>query len=108
MGWMMVMFDLPTVEKEHQRLANRFREGLLELGFFMLQESVYTRNCVSFEKYPQYSAKVESIAPEAGLVNIFFITDRQWLDSKTLCLRKKRSKRGIDAGKKAAEQLTFW
>jgi CRISPR-associated protein Cas2 len=110
MGWMIVMFDLPTVEREEQRRATKFRTGLLELGYFMLQESVYVRNCVSLEKYEQHLGNVTDLAPNKGLINVFFITNRQWLDSKTLCLQsiKPKSKRAKPAGEEAAKQMTFW
>jgi len=109
-GWLLCMFDLPTVEREEQRLATRFRQGLLEMGFFMLQESVYVRNCVSMERHKKYMADVERIAPDRGLVNLFFITERQWLDSKTPCLQaiKPKSKRKIDAGEEIQQQISFW
>ena len=110
MGWMMVCFDLPTVDKQEQRQANRFRQGLLELGFFMLQESIYVRSCVSMERYPKHMASVESIAPDEGLINVFFLTDKQWGDSKTLFCTPKTPKfrRQIDAGEPVPQQMTFW
>ena len=40
---MLVMFDLPTETGEDRRNYRKFRKGLLENGFYMLQESVYCR-----------------------------------------------------------------
>jgi CRISPR-associated protein Cas2 len=109
MGWILVMFDLPTVEKEERRHASRFRADLLDLGFFMMQESVYARNCISQEKYRQYLSNVKSIAPYKGLINAFFITDKQWLTSISLSLSKpKRKNHAIEAGTEAPKQMTFW
>jgi CRISPR-associated protein Cas2 len=104
------MFDLPTVEKENQRNANRFRQGLLELGYLMLQESVYARNCVSLEKYQKHLSDVKAIAPSEGLINLFFITNRQWLDSETVICPsiKARRNRKVKAGDEAPQQMTFW
>lgn len=109
MGWILVMFDLPVVEKEERRQAGRFRSELLDLGYFMLQESVYARNCVSQEKYRQYLSDVRGMAPHKGLINAFYITNRQWLDSVSLTLTKpKKAKRAIEAGENMPEQMTFW
>lgn len=110
MGWILCMFDLPTVERAEQRQANRFRQGLLELGYLMLQESVYVRNCVSMEKYESHIAAIKEIAPDKGLVNAFFITNRQWLDSETIiCPNLRiRQRREIRAAEKSAQQMTFW
>ncbi|MDE7469345.1 MAG: CRISPR-associated endonuclease Cas2, partial [Desulfovibrionaceae bacterium] len=41
--WILVMFDLPTVTREEQKRATEFRNSLLELGFQMMQYSVYIR-----------------------------------------------------------------
>jgi CRISPR-associated protein Cas2 len=109
MGWILVMFDLPVVETEERRKASRFRNDLLDLGFFMLQESVYARNCVSHEKYPQHLSNVKSIAPERGSITALYITDKQWLSSVNMTLVKpKKAKRGIEAGEERPQQMTFW
>lgn len=109
MGWILVMFDLPVVEQDERRQASRFRNQLLDLGYFMLQESVYARNCVSQEKYQQHLANVRTIAPERGSINAFFITNKQWLTSVSLTLVKpKKTKRQIEAGDEMAQQMSFW
>lgn len=109
MGWILIMFDLPVVEKEERRAAARFRLELLDHGYFMLQESVYVRNCVSQEKHTQYLRELRAFAPEEGLINAFFITDKQWESSLTLTLvRSKRPKYNIEAGEPMPAQMTFW
>jgi CRISPR-associated protein Cas2 len=109
MGWILVMFDLPVVEKEERRQASRFRNELLDLGYFMMQESVYARNCVSQEKYQRYLSDLRTISPEKGLINAFFITNKQWLTSVSMTLTKpERKKHAIEAGVEAPQQMTFW
>ena len=39
--WIMVMFDLPVIEKEDRKAATDFRKALLDNGFMMSQYSVY-------------------------------------------------------------------
>ena len=41
--WVVVMFDLPVVEKVEQKAATEFRNGLLDVGFAMSQFSVSVR-----------------------------------------------------------------
>lgn len=71
MGWILVMFDLPVVEQDERKQASRFRHELLNLGYFMMQESVYARNCVSQDKYQQYLNDLKALSPDKGLVNAF-------------------------------------
>jgi CRISPR-associated protein Cas2 len=109
MGWILVMFDLPVVEAVERRLASKFRQSLLDLGYFMLQESVYVRNCVSHEKMEQYQRDVKAIAPLTGSISLFYITDKQWEISKSFTLLKEpRSRYGIQPNRKQPEQLSFW
>ena len=109
MGWLLVMFDLPVGTKEERRQASRFRLELLDLGYFMMQESVYARNCVSQEKYSQHLSDVRAIAPTRGLINAFFITEKQWLSSVSMTLTKpKRNKHSIEMATEAPRQMTFW
>lgn len=108
MGWLLVMFDLPVTEIEERRQASRFRMDLLDEGFFMLQESVYARNCVTRERYNTLLNRVKRLSPDRGLVHAFYITNKQWGDSETLTLCRKKPKRAIDLGEAMPQQMTFW
>jgi len=76
--WMIVMFDLPVVEKAERRAATEFRNALLDLGFEMSQFSVYMRFCSSTAQVDTYCKRVESALPVGGKVNILQFTDRQY------------------------------
>lgn len=84
MGWLFVCFDLPVAEKEDMRMATRFRKSLLDMGYFMLQNSIYVRSCVTYEKTEKFIKQVENIAPTTGSVLIFYVTDAQWSNSKNI------------------------
>ena len=45
--WVVVMFDLPVIEKTERKAATAFRIALLDMGFSMSQFSVYMRFCTS-------------------------------------------------------------
>ncbi|MBI3369701.1 MAG: CRISPR-associated endonuclease Cas2 [Burkholderiales bacterium] len=76
--WMVVMFDLPVVEKAERRAATEFRNTLLDLGFEMSQFSVYMRFCTSSTQIDTYCKRVEGALPTGGKVNILQFTDRQY------------------------------
>lgn len=76
--WMVVMFDLPVVEKAERKAATEFRNTLLDLGFEMSQFSVYMRFCTSPAQVETYCRRVEDALPEGGKVNIRQFTDKQY------------------------------
>ncbi len=109
MGWLFVCFDLPVVDKEEVRQANAFRKALLKMGYFMLQNSIYIRSCVTYDKTEQFIRNVKLVAPTTGSVNIFYLTDRQW--SLSVCIEKtnyNKSKYKTKIGENAPKQMTFW
>ena len=76
--WMVVMFDLPVVEKAERKAATAFRNALLDLGFEMSQFSVYMRFCMSETQLQTYCKRVEIALPTGGKVNILQFTDKQY------------------------------
>ncbi|MFN6182630.1 MAG: CRISPR-associated endonuclease Cas2 [Burkholderiales bacterium] len=76
--WMVVLFDLPVIEKAERKAATDFRNTLLDLGFEMSQFSVYMRFCTSPTQVETYCKQVEAALPEGGKVNILQFTDRQY------------------------------
>ncbi len=102
MGWILVCFDLPVFEKEQMHQANRFRKELLNQGYFMLQNSIYVRSCVTYDKTTTHIRNLKLIAPKTGLINAFYITDRQW--SLSVCIEQTGYKKS-KYKKKAAQQM---
>ncbi len=76
--WVVVMFDLPVVEKVERKAATDFRNALLDLGFEMSQFSVYMRFCSSQAQVDTYCTQVEKNLPKGGKVNILQFTDKQY------------------------------
>jgi len=110
MGWMIVCFDLPVTEKELRTDAARFRKFLLDEGYFMLQNSIYVRNCISYEKSPFYINRIKQHAPLLGSIDIFYLTDKQWGNSISIesSAYFKKAKYRIKPNSEMPEQLTFW
>ena len=76
--WMMVMFDLPVVEKKDRKTASKFRKLLLDEGFDMCQFSVYMKFCGTRERTRKYVNTIKDKAPSNGKVSILFFTDKQF------------------------------
>ncbi len=109
MGWLFVCFDLPVVEEYDRKQANTFRKDLLKLGYFMLQNSIYVRSCVTYDKTEQHIKMVKKLAPGTGQINIFYLTDKQW--SNSVCIEKYKynpSKYKKEMGENIEKQMTFW
>lgn len=88
MGWVVLMFDLPTGTKLDQKRANRLRKALLDDGYSMMQYSVYMRFCSSSEKINKHVARLADVIPPGGNVRVIFITDKQW--EKSIAIIGKR------------------
>ncbi len=76
--WIVVMFDLPVVEKAERKAATDFRNTLLDMGFEMSQFSVYMRFCTGQSQIDTYCTLVEKALPAGGKVNILQFTDKQY------------------------------
>lgn len=76
--WILVMFDLPVLEKVERKASTDFRKALLDMGFEMSQLSVYMRFCTSQTQIDTYAKRVESILPAGGKVNLLQFTDKQY------------------------------
>ncbi|MBI9068460.1 MAG: CRISPR-associated endonuclease Cas2 [Salinivirgaceae bacterium] len=76
--WVFVFFDLPTDTKKDRKNATRFRKGLIQDGFTMMQFSIYTRHCNSRENANVHINRIRGILPPKGEVIIFTLTDKQF------------------------------
>lgn len=109
MGWLFVCFDLPVKEKEDMRKANKFRQSLLKLGYFMLQNSIYVRSCVTYDRTEQFIKVLRQIAPTTGNINVIYITDAQWSNSVNIQNSDYyNTKYKVEIGKNGPKQMTIW
>ncbi|GMO55001.1 MAG: CRISPR-associated endonuclease Cas2 [Candidatus Endomicrobiellum trichonymphae] len=108
MGWLIVLFDLPTDTKDERHQAAKFRNGLLDLGYLMLQYSVYARYAVTLDKKKGFINDIKKIAPTTGNVQCYFITDIQWEECITITKIKEKAARQIDNKDNISKQLQFW
>lgn len=76
--WCLVMFDLPVRTKRQQAVANKFRNLLLDMGFWRVQYSVYVRYAPLAGGTAQALAAMRQQLPAGGEVRVLHLTDRQW------------------------------
>ena len=76
--WLFVFFDLPVTTKQQRKEAAGFRKSLEQDGFSMMQFSVYTRFCASYEAAAVHTRRVEALVPGHGKVSILMVTDKQY------------------------------
>lgn len=90
--WMMVLFDLPVVEKQDRKAATDFRNFLLDHGFSMVQFSIYIKLFSGKDACEKYYELIKRNIPAAGKVDILTITDRQYSNIISYEGRKKSKK----------------
>ncbi len=83
--WLFVFFDLPTNTKSERKKVAHFRKELQKDGFTMMQFSVYTRHCASWQSAQVHVKRVKTIIPTKGHVSILQITDKQYGDILNYC-----------------------
>jgi len=76
--WMMVLFDLPVIEKKERKDASDFRNFLLDCGFSMIQFSIYIKVLSSPDACTKYYKIIEQHLPVKGKVDVLTITDKQY------------------------------
>lgn len=76
--WCMVMFDLPVKTKAQRREATRFRSQLADLGFGMVQLSVYAQYLPLASRLSALVKAIKANLPAGGDVRILSIRDQQW------------------------------
>ncbi len=100
--WIIVMFDLPTEDKQMRKDYTKFRKFLLNDGFAMMQYSVYMRHSSSDENAYVHSNRIKASLPPDGEVRIIKITDKQFSRIEVFYGKKRKP---IE---KAPQQLSFF
>ncbi len=73
-----VFFDLPSVKYQDKRNYQKFRKFLLNEGFIMLQESVYSKILFNPIQSKYVCERVRRNAPKKGLIQMMTITEKQF------------------------------
>jgi CRISPR-associated protein Cas2 len=73
-----VFFDLPNTYSRDKKNYMRFRKFLLNEGFIMMQESVYSKIVLNSQQSQLLLERVRKMAPNKGLIQVLTITERQY------------------------------
>lgn len=76
--WCLVMFDLPVETKKQRKRATQFRKLLLDMGYGMIQFSVYARYTPTLGGNRATVKAIHERLPPQGKVRILHVTDNQW------------------------------
>lgn len=73
-----VFFDLPNITARDRRNYLTFRKFLLNDGFIMLQESVYSKLILNTEQAKLLIERIKKSAPKRGIIQTLTITEKQY------------------------------
>lgn len=75
---MIVFFDLPVETALDRKNYSKFRKFLINEGFIMMQESVYTKLTLNNSVTESVRLKLSKNKPPKGLVQLLVITEKQF------------------------------
>lgn len=73
-----VFFDLPTLTVSDRRTYRNFRKHLVQNGFIMMQESVYSKITLNATAAKSVIENIKKNAPEKGSVMLMIVTEKQY------------------------------
>lgn len=73
-----IFFDLPNVTSNDKRNYIKFRKFLINEGFIMLQESVYSKLVLNSQQSELLMKRLKAGVPRKGLVQALTITEKQY------------------------------
>lgn len=74
----LVFFDLPNVYARDKRNYLLFRKMLVNEGFIMMQESVYSKLVLNSQQAEFLINRIRKRAPSRGLIQVLTITEKQY------------------------------
>ncbi len=79
---LIVFFDLPTKYSIDRKRYRKFRNFLLNEGFMMEQESVYSKLLLNLQQTDFLTKRIEKNTPSNGLIQVLIVTERQYSQMK--------------------------
>ena len=74
----LLFFDLPTDTPRDRKIYSKFRKLLINEGFIMMQESVYTKLALNNSVVNSVKDKIYKNRPPKGIVQMLAITEKQF------------------------------
>lgn len=73
-----VFFDLPNIYSKDKKNYLMFRKFLLNEGFLMLQESVYSKITLNSQQCSALIERIRRKAPKKGIIQVLNVTEKQY------------------------------
>ena len=73
-----VFFDLPNIYYKDKRNYQLFHKFLINEGFIMLQESVYSKLALNFQQAEFNVNRIKKNAPSKGIIQVLNVTEKQY------------------------------
>ena len=73
-----VFFDLPNIYYKDKRNYQLFHKFLINEGFIMLQESVYSKLALNLQQAEFNVNRIKKNAPSKGIIQVLNITEKQY------------------------------
>lgn len=84
-----VFFDLPTETAKDRKIYAKFRKELINEGFIMLQESIYSKLALNNSIVKSIKEKIYKNKPPKGIVQMLTITEKQYSSIEYVVGEKK-------------------
>lgn len=73
-----IFFDLPNVYTNDKRNYTKFRRFLINEGFIMMQESVYSKLMMNSQQIQLLIQRIRRNAPKKGIIQVLNVTENQY------------------------------
>lgn len=77
-----VFFDLPNIYAKDRKNYSLFRKFLINEGFIMMQESVYTKIVLNSIQAELLTEKIKKNSPKKGIIQLMTMTEKQYSQIK--------------------------
>lgn len=73
-----VFFDLPVVSNSDKKKYIQFRKNLINEGFIMMQNSVYSKLVLNTQQTILLKSRIRKFSPNKGIIQILTLTESQY------------------------------
>ena len=73
-----IFFDLPNVYSKDKRNYLIFRKFLINEGFIMMQESVYSKLVLNSQQSNALVERIRKKSPKKGIIQVMNVTEKQY------------------------------
>lgn len=73
-----VFFDLLNIYLKDKKNYQKFRKYLINEGFVMMQESVYSKIVLNTQQSKLLVNRIKRSAPKKGIIQVMTITEKQY------------------------------